>query len=104
MRPDQQVAWRGDRVPDDPAALIDRVRGAEHWSMKPDHRIRIGAKWEPAFRMTNAKRLHAASCASDNIRSSTREASPSDAYSSFAAIDSIKETSWRCTVWSLILL
>ncbi|HLG83796.1 MAG TPA: FAD-dependent oxidoreductase [Bradyrhizobium sp.] len=29
-RPDQHVAWRGDRVPDDPAALIDRVRGAEH--------------------------------------------------------------------------
>ena len=29
-RPDQHVAWRGDRVPDDPTALIDRVRGAEH--------------------------------------------------------------------------
>jgi hypothetical protein len=27
-RPDQHVAWRGDRQPDDPAALIDRVRGA----------------------------------------------------------------------------
>lgn len=26
-RPDQHVAWRGDRLPDDPAALIDRVRG-----------------------------------------------------------------------------
>ena len=32
-RPDQHVAWRSDRVPDDPAALIDRVRGAEHWGM-----------------------------------------------------------------------
>ncbi len=29
-RPDQHVAWRGDRLPDDPAALIDRVRGAAH--------------------------------------------------------------------------
>jgi hypothetical protein len=29
-RPDQHVAWRGDRVPDDPAAFIDRVTGAEH--------------------------------------------------------------------------
>jgi 2-polyprenyl-6-methoxyphenol hydroxylase-like FAD-dependent oxidoreductase len=27
VRPDQHVAWRGDRLPDDPAALIDRVRG-----------------------------------------------------------------------------
>jgi len=27
-RPDQHVAWRGDRLPDDPMALIDRVRGA----------------------------------------------------------------------------
>jgi hypothetical protein len=27
-RPDQHVAWRGDRLPDDPAILIDRVRGA----------------------------------------------------------------------------
>jgi hypothetical protein len=26
-RPDQHVAWRGDRPPDDPLALIDRVRG-----------------------------------------------------------------------------
>ncbi|MFM9885610.1 MAG: FAD-dependent monooxygenase [Burkholderiales bacterium] len=29
VRPDQHVAWRGDRVPDNPAAIIDRVRGAE---------------------------------------------------------------------------
>ena len=27
-RPDQHVAWRGDRLPEDPRALIDRVRGA----------------------------------------------------------------------------
>ncbi len=27
-RPDQHVAWRGDRLPTDPLALIDRVRGA----------------------------------------------------------------------------
>jgi len=27
-RPDQHVAWRGDRAPDDPLGLIDRVRGA----------------------------------------------------------------------------
>src|SRR5262245_12703329 len=28
VRPDQHVAWRGDRLPDDAAALLDRVRGA----------------------------------------------------------------------------
>jgi 2-polyprenyl-6-methoxyphenol hydroxylase-like FAD-dependent oxidoreductase len=27
-RPDQHVAWRGDRLPQDPMALIDHVRGA----------------------------------------------------------------------------
>ena len=27
-RPDQHVAWRGDKLPDDPLALIDKVRGA----------------------------------------------------------------------------
>ncbi len=27
-RPDQHVAWRGDRLPGDPGALVDRVRGA----------------------------------------------------------------------------
>ncbi|HYI15972.1 MAG TPA: hypothetical protein VEX37_11315, partial [Thermomicrobiales bacterium] len=27
-RPDQHVAWRGDVLPDDPLALIDRIRGA----------------------------------------------------------------------------
>ena len=27
-RPDQHVAWRGDRLPPDPHQLIDRVRGA----------------------------------------------------------------------------
>ncbi len=29
IRPDQHVAWRGDRVPDNPNAIVDRVRGAE---------------------------------------------------------------------------
>jgi hypothetical protein len=28
VRPDLHVAWRGDRPPDEPLALIDRVRGA----------------------------------------------------------------------------
>ncbi|UCE32600.1 MAG: monooxygenase, partial [Burkholderiales bacterium] len=28
IRPDQHVAWRGDRVPADALELIDRVRGA----------------------------------------------------------------------------
>jgi hypothetical protein len=28
VRPDGHVAWRGEKVPDDPMALIDRVRGA----------------------------------------------------------------------------
>jgi hypothetical protein len=27
-RPDQHVAWRGNRPPGDPLAQIDRVRGA----------------------------------------------------------------------------
>jgi len=27
-RPDQHVAWRGHAAPEDPSALIDRVRGA----------------------------------------------------------------------------
>jgi hypothetical protein len=27
VRPDQHVAWRDDRVPNDPAALVDRIRG-----------------------------------------------------------------------------
>jgi hypothetical protein len=27
-RPDQHVAWRGEEVPVDPAALIERIRGA----------------------------------------------------------------------------
>ena len=27
-RPDQHVVWRGDKPPDDPLALIDRVRGS----------------------------------------------------------------------------
>jgi len=28
VRPDDHVAWRGDRTPNDPLALIDRIRGA----------------------------------------------------------------------------
>ncbi len=28
VRPDGHVAWRGDRLPDDPPALVDRLRGA----------------------------------------------------------------------------
>ena len=28
VRPDGHVAWRADTLPEDPAALIDRVRGA----------------------------------------------------------------------------
>jgi hypothetical protein len=27
VRPDGHVGWRGDRAPDDPLAVIDRVRG-----------------------------------------------------------------------------
>jgi hypothetical protein len=27
-RPDQHVAWRGNRLPADPLALIDKIRGA----------------------------------------------------------------------------
>jgi hypothetical protein len=27
-RPDQHVAWRGDRLPGDSLALVDRIRGA----------------------------------------------------------------------------
>jgi hypothetical protein len=30
VRPDGHVAWRGDALPDDALALIDRVRGAPH--------------------------------------------------------------------------
>ncbi|MGZ3283669.1 MAG: aromatic-ring hydroxylase C-terminal domain-containing protein [Xanthobacteraceae bacterium] len=28
VRPDGHVAWRGDGMPDDPFAVVDRVRGA----------------------------------------------------------------------------
>jgi hypothetical protein len=28
VRPDGHVAWRGDEMPQDAAALVDRVRGA----------------------------------------------------------------------------
>jgi 2-polyprenyl-6-methoxyphenol hydroxylase-like FAD-dependent oxidoreductase len=33
-RPDQHVAWRGDSLPDEPLALIDRVRGAHALSTR----------------------------------------------------------------------
>ena len=36
VRPDQHVAWRGDGPPQDPVALIDRVRGARMIEA-PDH-------------------------------------------------------------------
>jgi hypothetical protein len=29
VRPDGHVAWRGDSAPDNPAAIIDYVRGAD---------------------------------------------------------------------------
>lgn len=32
VRPDGHVAWRGDAMPDDPHALIARVRGATAWT------------------------------------------------------------------------
>ena len=34
-RPDQHIAWRGDRSPADPLALIDRVRGAANQTPRP---------------------------------------------------------------------
>jgi 2-polyprenyl-6-methoxyphenol hydroxylase-like FAD-dependent oxidoreductase len=34
-RPDQHVAWRGNRSPADPLALIDRVRGAANQTPRP---------------------------------------------------------------------
>jgi 2-polyprenyl-6-methoxyphenol hydroxylase-like FAD-dependent oxidoreductase len=37
-RPDQHVAWRGDRLPADPLALIDRVRGAGSDQDQPKRR------------------------------------------------------------------
>ncbi len=42
VRPDGHVAWRGDELPADPLAVIDRVRGAE---VTPDH---IQTEREPA--------------------------------------------------------
>lgn len=35
VRPDQHVAWRGDRAPRQPTSLIDTVRGAGHLRQKP---------------------------------------------------------------------
>ena len=41
-RPDQQLAWRGDRAPDHPAALTARVGAAEPESTMPVHRAALG--------------------------------------------------------------
>lgn len=38
VRPDGHVAWRGDAAPDDPAGLIDRVRGALEPAYPPANR------------------------------------------------------------------
>jgi len=42
-RPDQHVAWRGDRLPADPHALINRVRGASNRTSRPAASDRSGA-------------------------------------------------------------
>ncbi len=36
VRPDGHVAWRDDRLPDDPGALLDIVRGAAAGGLSPD--------------------------------------------------------------------
>jgi len=39
IRPDHHVAWRGDTVPDQPGAILDRVRGAAPaWPVRVAHR------------------------------------------------------------------
>jgi len=76
-QPDQHVAWRGDRVPDDLAALINRV-WAQSIAQGPGSRGRIRATWKPVFRVTNAARLHERSCANHKVRSSIRQAVPSE--------------------------
>jgi 2-polyprenyl-6-methoxyphenol hydroxylase-like FAD-dependent oxidoreductase len=43
VRPDRHVAWRGDAEPDDPLALIDRLRGAGAASMVREKRDVIAA-------------------------------------------------------------
>jgi hypothetical protein len=35
-RPDQHVAWRGDRLPADPLALINHIRGIANWENKAE--------------------------------------------------------------------
>src|ERR1700751_1847648 len=42
-RPDQHVAWRGDRLPNDPIALIDKVRGAAVRAQRASGRWRLHA-------------------------------------------------------------
>ena len=44
-RPDRHVAWRGDRLPDDPLALIDLVRGA----LRPADSHAVAAFLDPHF-------------------------------------------------------
>jgi hypothetical protein len=36
VRPDGHIAWRGDHIPSDPRALIDRVRGASQAAVRAD--------------------------------------------------------------------
>ncbi len=40
-RPDQHVAWRGDKLPSDPLALIDHVRGAARAGVSRQNTPRI---------------------------------------------------------------
>jgi hypothetical protein len=35
VRPDQHVAWRGDRIPDDAGGLLDRLTGARWLTAAP---------------------------------------------------------------------
>ena len=40
IRPDQHVAWRGARLPDDPAWLLDRISGYASGQVKPSQSLR----------------------------------------------------------------
>ncbi|MCC3761587.1 FAD-dependent monooxygenase [Glycomyces sp. TRM65418] len=50
IRPDQHVAWRGDRAPADPAAVVDRVRGAAEGHSDMQHPQRSTAEPHSTFR------------------------------------------------------
>jgi hypothetical protein len=39
LRPDRHVAWRGDKEPSDPVALIDLVRGAPSWTAREGQHV-----------------------------------------------------------------